>query len=79
MSAALEAIREQNRLINEQNALLRQLAVQSEIRAQEEMVSSGRMMTERDLQLILMSDDVLGAVDRWNAGRRNGRRWRLRT
>ena len=73
MNAALEAIREQNRLISEQNALLRKLAMQSEIRAQEEMQSSGRMMTERDLQLILNSDDILAAADRWNESCGHGR------
>lgn len=70
MSAIVEAIREQNQLISEQNELLRQITMQAEVEESQE----GRTMTERDLQLILMSDNILAAIDRWNASRRKSRR-----
>lgn len=65
MNATLDAIREQNRLIAEQNALLMQIAAGQEQRAEREH-TTGRMMTDHDLQLILQSDNVLVAIDRWN-------------
>lgn len=64
MPTLLEAIQEQNLLLAEQNRLLRQAAnVETGSKNSEER---GGLMTERDLQLILMSDDVIGAIDKWN-------------
>ncbi len=74
MNAALSAIREQNRLIAEQNVLLMQLSAGSEQQQPDREYSTGRMMTDHDLQLILMSDDVLTAIDRWNNSRPKRRR-----
>lgn len=68
MSDALEALKEQNRLIAEQNALLRKLAEQSAVKAQVEIGNDGRLMTDNDLQLILRSDNLYEAIDRWNTG-----------
>lgn len=64
MQAYVDALKEQNRLLAEQNRLLRQ-APTVEIGSKNSEERDG-LMTERDLQLILMSDDVLAAIDRWN-------------
>jgi hypothetical protein len=64
----ISVFREQNRLIAEQNALLMQIAAGQEQRVAGEH-TTGRMMTDHDLQLILMSDNILAAIDRWNASR----------
>jgi hypothetical protein len=68
VNATISAIREQNRLIAEQNALLMQVVSGQEQKAEREH-TTGRMMTDHDLQLILMSDNILDAIDRWNASR----------
>lgn len=70
MSAMVEAIREQTRMITEQNRLL---GLMTEMPAYV-FSAPGRMMSEMDLHNILLSDDVVGAIDRWNAGRKINRR-----
>lgn len=68
MNAAVAAIREQNRLLQQQNELLMQLTEREELPCSAPQESrTGRMMTDHDLQLILMSDNILEAIDRWNA------------
>lgn len=65
MNATLAAIQESNRLLTVQNALLTQMAGQ-EMPIIEPAHRAGHMMTEYDLQLILLSDDIIGAIDQWN-------------
>ena len=64
----VELIKEQNRLLQQQNDLLRDNQVQlaSTRSHHPDTASESRMMTEYDLQLIVMAEDVLKAVDRWN-------------
>jgi hypothetical protein len=67
-----DAIREQTRMIAEQNRLM---GLMVELPARE-FSTPGRMMNEHDLHLILMSDNIMEAIDRWNSGRKpqRGRR-----
>jgi hypothetical protein len=67
----LEAIQDQNRLLSEQNRLLREAAI---IETSSKNINDRRgMMTEYDCQLICMSDDILAAIARWNTSRGHGR------
>lgn len=65
MSVTISAIRESNRLLSEQNALLMRIAENGTPQGELQAESQG-LMTDRDLSLILMSDDILGAIDSWN-------------
>lgn len=65
MKATLSAIQESNRLLAEQNALLMRIAENGTPQGELEAESHG-LMTDRDLSLILMSDDICGAIDGWN-------------
>lgn len=65
MNQTLVAIRESNRLLSDQNALLMRIAEQ-DLPQVEPPQRAGHMMNEHDLQLILMSDDIIGAIDQWN-------------
>jgi len=81
MSSVLAAIREQNRLLTEQNALLSRLAEQKPTVVEPPELPEGHrpgMMTGRDLTLILTSDNIMEAIDRWNAccDRAKGRKGR---
>ncbi len=65
MNATLEAIQESNRLLTDQNALLSRIAEQ-ELPSTDPAHHAGHLMNDYDLQLILMSDNILGAIDQWN-------------
>ncbi len=72
MNPTIEAIREQSRLIAEQNKLLRQLADQEKepsTGGNFEPVAHRRgcMISDREFQQILMSNDIMAAIDQWNA------------
>ena len=77
MATLIEVIQEQNRLLAEQNRLLREATI-IEAGAGSNEESAG-MMTDRDLQLILMSDNILAAIDRWNKKCGHGRSRSLNT
>jgi len=65
-----QLIARQNQLLEEQVRLLRELqsAQQLVVTGMPEPVPTpaGKMMSEHDLLLIVMADDVLAAVNRWN-------------
>jgi len=65
------------RILEELQELRRLMTVKAEVAAQPTLVThhpATRMMTEYDCLLICSSDDVLGAIDRWNKSRRILRR-----
>lgn len=66
MSAMVEAIQEQNRLLTVQNALLARMAETPAVDPTNDDFSNCDMMTEHDLQLILNSPNIYTAIDRWN-------------
>jgi len=72
MNPTIEAIREQSRLIAEQNKLLRQLADKEMERLTDgefepDVHRRGCMISDREFQQILMSSDIMAAIDQWNA------------
>lgn len=77
MNATLAAIQESNRLLTDQNALLMRIAAQ-ELPPAEPAHRAGRLMNEYDLQVILLSDNILGAIDSWNRASDERRKRRLR-
>lgn len=77
MNATLAAIQESNRLLAEQNVLLMRIAEQ-ELPPADPAHRAGHMMNESDLQLILMSDDIMAAIDRWNRSCDERKKRRLR-
>jgi hypothetical protein len=77
MPTLLEAMQEQNRLLVEQNRLLQNVALIETSNATG-VEARGGMMTDYDLQLILMSDNPLKAIDRWNESRGHGRGRRVK-
>ncbi len=65
----LEVMLEQNRLLLEQNDLLRELRnAQGQIGGTPEPSdpAPAGMMTDRDMLMITMAEDVLQAVTKWN-------------
>jgi hypothetical protein len=67
MNATLEAIRESNRLLVEQNVLLMRLAEAPPLSAaNQDEFSDCDMMTDHDLQMIMNSPNIYTAIDRWN-------------
>lgn len=65
MKTTVAAILESNRLLAEQNALLLRIAENGTPQGELQAESQG-LMTDRDLSLILISDDIFGAIDNWN-------------
>jgi hypothetical protein len=64
----VELIKEQNRLLQQQNALLQENRANLVTTRSSEPQTGGerRMMTEYDLQLILMAVDISKAISNWN-------------
>lgn len=64
---AVELLQQQNKLIEEQNRLLKALVESGANSTDLPRVehTARRMMTEHDLLLIASSDDILRAIDRW--------------
>lgn len=62
--AMLDLLREQNRLLAEQNCLLQK--TKNVDTSSKNNLDRGGLMTEYDLQLILNSPDISEAITRWN-------------
>jgi len=67
MRNTLLLLEAQNKMLQEQNALLRDIRLTQQAATTYEAPAGCRMMTEHDLLLIVTAENVLHAVDRWNA------------